>query len=100
MQYVNLIRQYTYHKKLELKEAEYQYGVESGMETGLKQGIEQGRKFYLIQNICKKLRKNKDAQTIAIELEEDLSLIQKICDAAKEYSPEYDENEILKAVLF
>lgn len=61
MQYVNLIRQYTYHKKLELKEAEYQYGVESGMETGLKQGIEQGRKFYLIQSICKKLHKNKDA---------------------------------------
>lgn len=74
--------------------------IREGILREFLQGIEQGRKFYLFQNICKKLRKNKDAQTIAIELEEDLSLIQKICDAAKEYSPEYDENEILKAVLF
>jgi len=147
MQYVNLVRQYTYQESLDLKaavelavaecikegilrefllknraevvamsifefdeekewklirEAEYQYGVETGIETGIKQGIEQGRilerKFYLIQNICKKLRKNKDAKTIALELEEDLSLIQSIYDIAKEYSPEYDENEILKAL--
>ena len=56
------------------------------------------RKFYLIQNICKKLRKNKDAETIAMELEEDLNLIQRICDIAKEYSPEYDENEIFKVL--
>lgn len=74
--------------------AEYQYGVEVGTERG----IEIGTQKHLLQMVCKKLRKGKDVNTIAEELEEDMAVIREICDVAKDYAPEYDEEEILKVM--
>lgn len=82
-----------------IREAEYRYGVEQGIQQGIKQGVEQERKRYLIQNICKKLRKAKTVDIIAEELEEDVDVVRKICETAKDYAPEYNENEILKLFI-
>ena len=62
------------------------------------EGIEKGRQSYLIQNICKKLRKGKNAEMIAEELEEDVEIIRNICETAKVYALEYEEEKILKSL--
>lgn len=71
-----------------IREAEFQYGVEEGKK--------EGRRIY-IECICKKLRKGKDAGTIAEELEEELSVIENICELARQFAPEYDVEKILQA---
>lgn len=59
-------------------------------------GREEGELFKLITQITKKLQKNKSISTIAEEVEEDLEYIQKICDVAAEFAPEYDTEKILE----
>ncbi|SEK63560.1 conserved hypothetical protein (putative transposase or invertase) [Butyrivibrio sp. ob235] len=63
-------------------------------EEGVKHGIEQGTDRHLIEQICKKLSKGKDTATIADEVEEDVSVVQKICDVANQYAPDYDVDDI------
>lgn len=48
----------------------------------------------LIQLIVKKIQKNKDIPTIAEELEEEVSEVQRIYDVAIKYAPDYDLDEI------
>lgn len=48
------------------------------IEEGMKKGIEKGKTVLLIETICKKLAKNKPAAVIADELEEELSVIEKV----------------------
>ena len=69
---------------------------DEGYEDGFNDGFNDGESTKLIEQICRKLRKNKAPVTIAEELEEDLNTIQHICDVAKSFAPEYDVNEILK----
>ena len=77
-------------KELKLiREDEYEYGFENGYE--------EGRKRYFIEIICKKLRKGKKIETIAEELDEDISIVEKIYEIAQNFAPEYDIEEILKA---
>ena len=63
-------------------------------EEGREEGRVEGRILNLITLICRKLSKNKLPETIAEELEEDLSLIEKICEVAKQFAPEYNAEEI------
>lgn len=65
-----------------IRETEYQYGVEDG------------KKLNLIEGICKKLQKGKNASIIAEELEEELSVVQNICEIASRFAPEYDVEKI------
>lgn len=44
----------------------------------------------LVEQVCRKLRKGKEAEAIAEELGEDLHVIRKICQAALEFAPDYD----------
>ena len=67
-------------------------------EEGKKQGIEQGTDRHLIEQICKKLSKGKDTETIADEVEEDLDVVQVICDAASTFAPDYDVDAIYNAL--
>lgn len=69
---------------------------DEGYEDGFNDGFNDGESTKLIEQICRKLRKNKAPVTIANELEEDLNTIQHICDVAKSFAPEYEANEILK----
>ena len=61
-------------------------------------GKAMGAEQQLIKMICRKLRKGKDAEQIADELEEDEIRVKVICDAAAEYAPDYDEERVLAAV--
>ncbi len=57
-------------------------------------GRKEGREEILISQVCKKLQKNKTPEQMAEELEIDIEEIKKIYDVAKEFAPEYDEDEI------
>ena len=72
-----------------IREDEYEYGYETGRE--------EGRRRYLIESICKKLRKGKEVKTIAEELEEDINVVEEIYKTAQKFEPEYDVEEIVKA---
>ena len=50
-------------------------------------GISTGESKKLIEQICKKLRKGLMSEEIAELLEEDLSTVQEICEAAASYAP-------------
>ncbi len=59
---------------------------------------EEGREEHLIRQICRKLRKGKDAAQIADDLEEDEIRMGVICGIAKEFAPDYDEEQVIAAV--
>ncbi len=64
------------------------------LQKGIAQGIEQK----LVSQICRKLRKGKNAATIADELEENLEDVERICEIAERYAPDYDEAKILESI--
>ncbi len=78
-------------------------GIEEGIEQGIKKGIKEGhymgREIERIHMVCKKLRKNKTPEQIAEELEEELTGIQKICQVAEQFAPNYDCEMIYQAFL-
>ena len=53
-------------------------GIAEGMAKGKAEGVSVGRKELLLEQVKKKLSKNKSVEVIAEELEEDVSTIQKI----------------------
>ena len=53
-------------------------------EDGMNQGMETGRDLQLIELIMKKLSKQKTADVIADEVEEDISYVQKVCQIIQE----------------
>ncbi len=63
-------------------------------EEGREEGRSQGEILKLISQICRKLVKGKDIETIADELEEEPEQIEEICRIAKIYAPDYDEDKI------
>lgn len=50
----------------------------------------------MIEQVCKKLQKGKNAEQIAEELEADEKEVRKISEVAKELAPEYDPEKILE----
>ena len=50
----------------------------------------------LIEQICKKIKKNLSAREIANILEEDESVVQRIYDTALSFAPDYDIEKIRK----
>ncbi|MBQ9866926.1 MAG: hypothetical protein IJM34_07890 [Lachnospiraceae bacterium] len=71
---------------------------EDGFEEGREEGREEGEDHHLVELICKKLRRGKDVEQIADEVEEDLTRVSRICDVAERFSPDYDLDEVFKAV--
>ncbi len=69
-----------------------------GIEEGRKAGREEGRRYHLVQTVCIKLRKNKQPQIIAEELEEELSEIEKVIAAQKKVGS-YDVKQICMAMM-
>lgn len=79
----------------EVKQSEEWEAVKMNiLEIGIKHGISEGCERKLIEQICKKLVKGKDAETISDELEEDLSAIKPIYDVAVAFAPDYNINKI------
>ena len=52
------------------------------------------KEVQLIEMICRKLAKNKPVEEIADNLDEDIARVAAICEAAREFSPEYDALKI------
>lgn len=59
---------------------------------------ERGIELKLIELVCRKIQKNKDAATIADELEEESDVIQRIYDAAVKAAPDYDKQNIYETL--
>lgn len=65
----------------------------------LEEGIAQGEILKLISQICRKIRKGKTVAVIADELEEEEAVVERICEVAESFAPDYDEQEICRAVI-
>ncbi len=59
-------------------------------QEGLEEGLKKGSILKLIQQITKKLERGKTPEAIADELEEELSSVTAICEAAEGFAPVYD----------
>ena len=57
-------------------------------------GMARGEEKKLVQQVSKKLSKGYDADEIAEMLEEELPIIEKICQVAAEFAPDYDSEKI------
>lgn len=68
-------------------------------ERGEIRGRQEGRLEEKISLICKKLSKGMSDEEIADVLEEDLSAIKELCEAARKFAPEYDLKAIYMALL-
>lgn len=66
------------------------YERQEGHEEGLKEGLEKGSTLKLIHQVIKKLERGTAPERIANELEEELSGILSICNAAETFAPDYD----------
>ncbi len=73
--------------------------MEMFKEEGREEGIELGDEQRLIKQICRKLRKGKELEQIADELEEDEIRIKAICDVAGRFAPDFDEEKVIEAVF-
>lgn len=79
------------HKQTLLEE-----GYEDGFNAGFNDGYNNGELTKLVSLLCRKLKKGKSPSIIADELEEDVSIIQALCDVANHYAPDYDIQKIVK----
>jgi len=61
------------------------------------QGVERGMEYSLLELICKKLKKGKSQEVIAEELEQNVESIQKMCQVASAFAPEYDRDQVYDA---
>ena len=68
--------------------------IEIGEARGQVRGQARGEKMKLISQVCKKLDRGTSPEVIAEALEEDFDVIERICEAAKEFAPEYDCDKI------
>ena len=64
-----------------------------------REGIELGKSFIKMSLVCKKLRKGKSVEEITDELEEENSEISDMCEIAKKFAPDYDEEIVWKNYL-
>lgn len=69
-----------------------------GRAEGKIEGLKEGELKKLIQQVCRKLKKNKSPEIIADELEEELLIIHKICAAAKTSGGEFDPDHIFEQI--
>ena len=71
-----------------------EYNEEEVMELFKADGERKGDEKRLIGMICKKLKKGKDIDTIADELEEEVETIAPIIETAIKFAPDYDVDAI------
>ena len=68
------------------------------MEDGRAEGRREGADLKLISMVCRKLQKEKQPEEIAVELDDELALIERICETAEETAPEYDVDAIYQTL--
>ena len=87
---------YTWEKREQMIRKEE---FEDGMEQGIERGVGQGRVQILTEQVCRKLKKGKTPEEIADALEEPVENIQKICQIAEQYAPEYPVEKVCSALM-
>lgn len=84
------------YKKME--NGKERYNMCKAIEDMIADGKMEGRLEHLIQLVCRKLQKNKTAEVIADELEEELSEIERVI-AAQQKVGSYDVGQICKLMM-
>ena len=74
-------------------------GVEEGIKQGIEKGIVTGKEIQLVHQVVQKLRKANEPQQIAEALEEKEKTIERICEVAEKYAPDYEEDKICAELL-
>ena len=59
--------------------------------------LEEGENRKLVEQVCKKMRKDKTPETIAEDLEEEMEKIHGICEIAAACAPDYDCDKVYDA---
>lgn len=85
----NMCKAWTDHYQSGVRE-----GLEQGRKEGRKEGREQGELRAIIKSSIKKFCKNIAADEAADMLEENVTLIERIYDAARMCAPDYDVDKI------
>lgn len=86
---------YTFDRQITLEREESRTeGWEEGRAEGREEGRAEGEEKKLIEQVCKKIRKGKDAEEIADILEEETEVISRIYDTPKKFAPDYDCDRI------
>ena len=88
-----------YMRLSEWIEDEIEMGIEEGRQEGLQEGRKEGELRAITSLVCKKLAKGQTYEQIAEILEEDIEMISKIGDAAKNVEPQYDVDKVLEKLL-
>ena len=89
---INMLQaEYDYELDIEVQREEaYEDGLRAGEQIGRENGISEGMQEKEIILIVKKVRRGKDLQTIADELEEPVDEVRKIYEAVMKAAPDYD----------
>ena len=77
----------------------YSVALELGYADGQKAGKEIGKETARVEVVCKKLRKGKSFMSIAKDLEEDIAVVEQICEIASAFAPEYESQKVLEEWL-
>ncbi len=80
-------------ESLGMKKEEKRYDLCKAFVDMKEEGREEGKREYLVRNVCIKLQKNKSAEVIADELEEELTEIERIIEAQRRVG-DYDVQQI------
>ncbi len=70
---------------------------DDGFHDGFHDGFDDGQESKLIELICKKMKKKKAPELIALEVEEDLDMVLSVCRAAAPFGPDYDHEKVFGA---
>ena len=63
------------------------------------EGKTEGEAGLKVSQVCKKLRKGKNAEAIAEELELNIVEIRQICEIAEAFAPEFDEEAVFHKLM-
>lgn len=69
-------------------------------EDGIAEGKAEGEYMRLVSLICKKMKRNQSLEKIAEDLVEEVSVIEPIYNMVKNYSLDYDPEEVFKQMSF
>lgn len=72
---------------------------ERGIQKGIQKGVQKGEKIKLIELICRKVKKGKQPEAIAEELEEDLKSVSEIYEAVLKTAPDYDSSRAYELLM-
>ena len=72
---------------------------EEGLAEGRAEGRAEGKEYNFVEMVCKKLKRGKDPENIAEDLEADLDKVKRICLTAKRFAPEYDAEQVFSELL-